>query len=114
MANEQNGFRGKLRDFVQEHEKGWNHHEWLELLAELTDAGVDTSHPETIGSALEEERVLAFLEGANVKGLGPKRREALAGRFGKMWDLKHASVDEIAELPSFHRGLAEELHKALR
>ena len=114
MANEQNGFRVRLRDFVERHEGVWNHHEWLELLAELTDAGVDTSRPETIGSALEEERMLAFLEGANVKGLGPKRREALVEKFGRLWDLKHASVDELAELPSFHRGLAEALHEALR
>lgn len=114
MANEQNGFRGRLRGFVEEHRDGWGHHEWLELLAELTDEGVDTTDPSIIGSALEQERILAVLENAGVKGLGPKRREAVAERFGRMWDLEHATVDELAGLPSFHKGLAEALHKALR
>ena len=113
MASEQNGFREQLRAFVQGHERGWSHHEWLELLAELSDAGMDTSDPEAIGSALEHERVLVFLEGLDLKGLGPKRREALAARYGRLWDLKHASLDEIAQLPSFHRGLAEAIHHAL-
>ena len=114
MANEINGFRAQLRAFVAEHPEGWNHHEWLGLLAELTDAGVDTSDPGTIGTALEQERLLAFLEGLDVKGLGPKRREALAARFGRLWDLKHASTEDISELPSFHPGLVKALHKALR
>lgn len=114
MANEQNGFRGRLRDFVQEHREGWNHHQWLELLAELTDSGVDTSNPATIGSALEYERVLALLETVDVKGLGPKRRETVAEHFPRLWDLRHASVEELAQLPAFHKGLAEALHGALR
>lgn len=114
MANEQNGFRGRLRDFVQEHRDGWNHHQWLELLAELTDAGVDTSRPETIGSVLEQERVLALLESVDVKGLGPKRRETVAERYPRLWDLHHASVEDFAQLPAFHKGLAEALYEALR
>ena len=114
MANEFNGFRAQLRAFVAGHPQGWNHHEWLELLAELTDAGADTTNPEEIGTALEQERVLAFLEGLGMKGLGPKRREAVAAYFGRLWDLTHASVDDIAQVPGFHPGLAKELHKALR
>lgn len=114
MANEHNGFRKQLRGFVDGHRQGWSHHEWLGLLAELSDAGVDTSNPERIGTLLEEERVLAFLEGLDLKGLGPKRRDALAAHFGRLWDLQNASVDEMAELPSFHRGLAEAIHRALR
>lgn len=114
MANEHNGFRLQLRGFVDAHQQGWSHHEWLGLLAELSDSGVDTSNPESIGAALEEERVLAFLEGLDLKGLGPKRREALVAHFPRLWDLQNASVDEIAELPSFHRALAEAIHLALR
>lgn len=113
MANEHNGFRQHLRAFVAGHGEGWSHHDWLGLLAELSDAGVDTSDPDGIGAALEEERVLAFLEGLNLKGLGPKRREALVARFGRLWDLRHASVDDIAGLPSFHKGLAQAIHEAL-
>ena len=114
MANDTNGLRTQLRAFVDGHPHGWNHHEWLELLAELTDSGVDTTDPDLIGAVLERERILACLEGLDLKGLGPKRREALAAYFGRLWDLKHASADDIAQLPSFHPGLAKAIHKALR
>jgi len=114
MANDSSAIRARLRDFAAAHEQGWNHHEWLELLGQLTDAGVDTTDPDAIGSVLEHERVLAFLAGLEVKGLGPKRREAVAERFGRLWDLRHATVDELAGIPTFHQGLAEALHEALR
>lgn len=114
MANDRNGMHGYLRDFVRAHPEGWNHHDWLSLLAELTDAGLDTSNPGRIGEELEIERILAVLEGLDVKGLGPKRRTALAHRFLRLYDLRHASVEDLAELASFHRGLAEDLHDALR
>ncbi|MGD8319740.1 MAG: helix-hairpin-helix domain-containing protein [Gemmatimonadota bacterium] len=114
MGNSGNGLRIRLRRFVDEHPHGWRHQEWLELLAELTDEGVDTSDPDRIGSVLERERVAAVLEEMPVRGLGPKRRQALIDRFGSVWDLSHASADEIAALPSFHRKLAEALVGALR
>jgi len=114
MASVHNGFREQLRDFVAGHRQGWSHHDWLELLAQLTDAGVDTSDPDAIGIALEQERVLAYLEALDVKGLGPKRREAVAARFPRMWDLTHASVEALEEIPSLHGGLAKALHAALR
>ena len=113
MANQRNGFRDQLRTFVQAHPGGWNHHDWLELLAELTDAGLDTSDPDRIGAELEHERILTVLETVDVKGLGPKRREALADRFGRLHDLRDASAEEIAELPSFHQGLAAAVRSAL-
>jgi excinuclease UvrABC nuclease subunit len=114
MARNEKELRLRARDFVARHPDGWSHGEWLGLLAELRDAGVDDHDHEAIGAALEHERLLLFLERASVKGLGPKRREVVAGRFGRLWELKHASVEEIAALPSFHRGLAEALHEALR
>jgi NAD-dependent DNA ligase len=114
MANEFNGFRAQLRAFVDAHPHGWNHLDWLELLAGLTDSGVDTTNPDQIGTALEQERVLACLEGLEIKGLGPKRREALAAHFGGLWNLEHASADDIAQVPSFHPALAKAIHKALR
>lgn len=113
MANQRNGFREQLRAFVQAHPGGWNHHDWLGLLAELTDAGLDTSDPERIGTELEHERLLAVLAALDVKGLGPKRREALADRFVRLYDLRHASVEQIAELPTFHQGLAKAVRSAL-
>ncbi len=114
MTNNDNGFSDRLRAFVKRHPEGWSHHEWLELLAELSDTGVETRDPERIGSALERERVLSVLEATPVKGLGPKRRVALADRFGTLWSLKQASVDDVAALPSFHRAFAEALLDAIR
>lgn len=114
MANDRKGFRAHLRGFVHTHSGGWNHHDWLGLLAELTDAGVDTSNPGDIGAELEHERILAVLEALDVKGLGPKRREALADRFKHLYDLKRATAEDIAEIPSFHSGLASAVHDALR
>jgi len=113
MANQRNRFRVQLRSFVEGHPGGWNHHDWLGLLAELADAGMDISDPSRIGMELEHERVLAVLEKVDVKGLGPKRREALARRFGQIRELHGASTEEIAGLPSFHQGLADAVHRAL-
>lgn len=114
MASEHNGFREQLRDFVNGHREGWTHHDWLGLLAQLTDAGADTSDPDAIGTELERQRVLAYLETLDVKGLGPKRREAVAERFFRIWDLQHASVEALAQVPSFTKTLAKALHQALR
>ena len=113
MASEENSFHQHLRDFVRGHEHGWSHHDWLGLLAELSDAGVDTGDPDAIGAALEQERVILFLEGMNLKGLGPKRRDALVARFPRLWDLRNASVEEIGEVPSFHRELADAVRVAM-
>ena len=93
MANQRKGFRAELRTFVQAHPGGWSHHVRLGVLAALTDAGADTSDPARIGAELEHERLLSALEDADVKGLGPKRREALAEHFGRLHDLRRASVD---------------------
>lgn len=113
MAADQNGFRTCLMDFVLTHQHGWNHHDWLGLLSELTDAGFDTSDPDHIGMALERERVRQLLEDAAVRGLGPKRREAVADRFATAWNLQHASVEDLREIPTLHEKLARDLHAAL-
>lgn len=114
MATGESGFMGSLKEFVDTHRTGWSHHEWLGLLGELTDAGHDTSDPDHIGMALERERVKLLLEEAMVRGVGPKRREAVARHFATVWNLQHASVEDLAEVPGFHRGLAEALHESLR
>lgn len=103
----------RLRDFVAEHPMGWDHQDWLRLLEDLSGAGVDTSQPDRIGLTLERERVMAVLEGAGVKGLGAKRREALAARFNRLSDLERATVDDMASIPTVPRSLAEAVHRAL-
>ena len=113
MLTTDSGFRGRLSDFARDHAKGWEHEHWLALLSDLSEAGADTSDPEGIGAALEEERLLFVLGEMGVKGLGPKRRHAVVERFGRLWDLKQASVEQLSELPSFNRGLAAALYEAL-
>jgi hypothetical protein len=114
MTPYQNGITVHLRDFIGRHAAGWGHADWLELLADLGREGLDTTDPDRIGLALERERLRVALDNVSVKGLGPKRRDALIERFGSLSALKEASIDEVANLPAFHRGLAEAVRDALR
>lgn len=113
MKDGKTGVQKRFRSFLEEHPGGWGHDDWVGLLEELADAGVDITHEDQIGLTLERERVKAFLEGAGVKGLGPKRRDALASRFGRLWDLEHATLEELAETPAITRSLAEAVHRAV-
>lgn len=113
MTKMNESLRGRLRDFAAGHPHGWEHHDWLGLLSELSEAGMDVSDAETIGASLEEQRLDVVLESLDVRGLGPKRRQAVVSRFERLWDLRQASVDDLKGLPSFHRGLAQALHDAL-
>ena len=103
----------QLRDFVDTHPDGWDHQSWLNLLASLKDAGVDVSNTEEIGLALERTRLAATLKGKKVQGLGPKRIQAVVDRFGTLWNLRHASAEEIAEIPTIHADLAGKVRDAL-
>lgn len=113
MSHRGNGLREELRSFVTEHRDGWGHGQWESLLRRLGDSGFDTAQPDTIGLELERERVLVVLEEIGVRGLGPKRREAVADTFGSIWRLKHASVDDLKKLSALPTDLAERLHTAL-
>jgi len=114
MTSQGRGLQDWLRAFVDSHPGGWDHNAWIGLLADLSRNGHDTSDSESIGRDLERERVRAVLEGSGVKGLGPKRRDALVAHFGSLWALRQASADEIAELPQVHRDLAEAILDAIR
>jgi hypothetical protein len=113
MAKTTNELDEALRAFVTEHPRGWNHREWEGLLDRLSARGVRVSDTDAIGIALEQTRLSATLESLRVRGLGPKRREAVVGRFRRMWDLQHATVDEVAAVPSVTRKVAEDLLDAL-
>jgi len=104
----------QLRAFVQNHPHGWSHDEWLGLLYHLSEDGIDTRDEGHIGLALERERLLHTLGNLGIKGLGPKRREALADRFGSLWTLMEASPEEIAGVPGIQRSLAEQLADVLQ
>jgi len=104
----------RLREFVERHPDGWNHEEWTGLLAELEQSGADVTDPQRVGLALEKTRLEWELARRSVKGLGPKRSEALAERFGTVWSLRQASVDEVAQVPTINRSLAEKVVQAMQ
>ncbi|MGE0160748.1 MAG: helix-hairpin-helix domain-containing protein [Gemmatimonadales bacterium] len=99
----------RLTAFVESHPTGWNHDEWLALLADLGQGGTDVSNPDAIGAELEKARVTWELKRRGVPGLGRKRLEAIANRFGTVRDLQNATVDEMARVPGMTRALAEKV-----
>lgn len=104
----------ELRVFVKEHLHGWSHDEWLGLLFYLSESGIDTADEAALGLALERERLTQILANLDIKGLGPKRREALATRFGTLWALMEASPEEIAEVPGVLPALARQISDVLQ
>jgi hypothetical protein len=99
----------RLNSFVESHPTGWNHDEWLALLADLGQGGTDVSNPDAIGAELEKTRVTWELKRRGVPGLGPKRLEAISNRFGTLNELQNATVDELARVPGMNRALAEKV-----
>ncbi|ENI8074364.1 excinuclease ABC subunit UvrC [Vibrio vulnificus] len=57
-------------------------------------------------------RKTSALEG--IKGVGPKRRQALLKYTGGLQELKRASVEEIAKVPGISHSLAEIIYQALK
>ena len=107
------GVDAELKRFVGEHIHGWSHEDWDALLERLDEEGHDVSDHGEVGLRLERAHILATLERLALPGIGPKRREHVADHFPSLWALRHAEVEELSELPSFHRGLAEALHDGL-
>jgi hypothetical protein len=99
----------RLNQFVESHPTGWNHEEWLALLADLGEGGTDVSNPDAIGAELEKTRVTWELKRRGIPGLGPKRLDAIATRFGTMRELRNATVEELARVPGMNRALAEKV-----
>ncbi len=85
--------------------QGWNHQDWENLLNDLREHGHDVSDREAIGRQLEQEKLAVRLE--RIQGLGRNRVQSLVDRFGTLWSLQQASVDEIADTPNVTRSLAE-------
>lgn len=99
----------RLNAFVESHPSGWNHDEWLGLLADLGQGGTDVSNPEAIGAELEKTRVTWELKRRGLPGLGRKRIDAIANRFGTLQELESATVEEMARVPGMTRALAEKV-----
>jgi len=104
----------QLNAFVERHPDGWNHDQWLSLLADLGADGVDLADTAAIGEELEKLRLAATLRRCDVPGLGPKRIEAVVEKFGTLWSLRHAGVDEVAAIKTIPAGVAEKVVAALK
>lgn len=103
-----------LRAFIEAHPGGWHHQDWLEFLGELERDGFDVSDTDGIGWELERERLSWELRRKGVPGLGPKRIDAVVDRFGTLWSLRHAEVEELAQIKTIHGKLAEKVIDAVR
>jgi pyruvate/2-oxoglutarate dehydrogenase complex dihydrolipoamide acyltransferase (E2) component len=103
--------RADLRAFITARPSGWGHDDWIAFLDHLRERGHDTSDPETIGLALERERLAAALE--RIQGMGPRRVQAVVERYDTLWSACRAGVAELAELPGMNRALAEKVRQAL-
>lgn len=115
MADDEKKTReARLDDFVRANPGGWGHDQWHSLLGILETDGHDVSDPGAIGGELERMRLRMRLEELDVKGLGPKRTETVVGHFGRLWEVKQASAEELAGLPGFNGPVARALHRALR
>ena len=106
--------KSRLRAFVEDHPEGWNHEDWVGLLAELEAGGADVGDAAKVGRALEKTRLEWELDRRAVKGLGPKRSQALVAHFETIWSLRQASVDDVAGVPTITRGLAEKVVQAIQ
>ena len=104
----------EISRFSAEHPDGWGHEDWLGFLHRLSEAGHDVEDGDGIGLALENHRLSGVLRGMEIKGLGPKRIQALAGHFGMLWNLRNASPEDLAQLPSVSRSLAEQILDGIR
>ena len=104
----------EITRFVEDHPHGWTHEEWLGLLHHLSLTGVTVADEGTIGLSLERERLTRVLGNLEIKGLGPKRREALTARFGTLWNLMDASPEEIARVPGVPLSLAHQISDVLQ
>ena len=96
-----------LRQFVSENPNGWGHDEWLSLLHRLQERGHSVDDTEQIGRTLERERLTATLQ--RVQGVGPQRVKAIADRYGNIWNLLYADVDDLVQATNIPRSLAERI-----
>jgi hypothetical protein len=104
--------RRDLRDFASARPEGWDHRDWVSFLDHLRERGHDTSDPDGIGTALEQERLAVVLE--RIQGVGPARLRSLVEQFGSLWNLRQAGAEQIANTTSVPRSLAERIQEAVR
>jgi len=97
----------EIQAFVAEHPTGWSHADWEQLLAGLSARKVNVPDHDQLGVRLEAERLRHSLLASRVPGLGPKRVDAIVERFGSVQNLRSASPDDVARIPTIPRRMAE-------
>jgi hypothetical protein len=100
-----------LKDFASGRPQGWSHEDWESFLGHLRTQGHDTSNADAIGLALERERLSLALQ--KVEGLGQRRIKNLAERFTTVWSLRHADVEDIAQVANVPRDLADRIKSSV-
>jgi len=98
----------EVKDFVAKHPHGWSHDEWSRLLDQLSARKVAVADVDKLGQSLEAERLRQLLLRSGVKGLGPKRVDAIVHRYGNLWNLRQATANDLASIPTIPQRLAEE------
>jgi hypothetical protein len=109
-----NKLAAEIGRFVQDHPHGWGHGDWLGFLHHLGQSGQAVPDADSLGLALERERLKHTLQGCGVAGLGPKRTEALCDAFPSLHHLRSAGPDEIAGRAGIPQSLAESVARALQ
>ena len=104
-----NGMSGDIQAFVQQHMDGWNHDEWMGFIHQLGEAGHDTSDQDGIGLALEQERLRCNLKSWGIKGLGPKRIEAITFAYASLENMRGTDGAAIAERTGLPKQVASEV-----
>ena len=100
-----------LRQFVSDNPNGWGHSQWEGLLAQLGQRGHDTSNANQIGMQLERERLSSRLQG--IEGVSPQKARSIVDRYGALYNLRGADVDEIAREAKVSRDVAERIKQRL-
>src|SRR5690554_3551106 len=87
------GLRRDLRDFASARPDGWSHDDWLRFLEHLEQRGHNITDRDAIGSLLERERLALALE--QIPGVGPRRVQSIADRYGYLWRLRETDVEQL-------------------
>lgn len=105
------GLRKDLRDFAVARPDGWGHDDWLRFLEHLEQRGHNIADRDAIGSLLERERLALALE--RIPGVGPRRVQSIADRYGYLWRLRETSAEQLSREANVPRAIAVRVLEAI-